>query len=155
MSMSRNQPCAVYRYFGILGELIYIGSSVDPDHRWPNGHRLSAEWAQRVASRTDQWYASVDEARVAEIDAILNENPECNKRRINPYVTKRSTTLRLSDIQAEELELVARVDGISVAQAVKTAIEQYIAGQRSDREFQERLGKLLAADRDLAQRLSG
>jgi len=61
----------------------------------------------------------------------------------------RATTLRQSADQADELELVARVDGVPVSDATRKAIAAYIAARRADPEFQRRLRQL----RDLFDRL--
>ncbi len=49
--------------------------------------------------------------------------------------TGKNMTLRLSADQAEELDAVARADGISVSDAVREAITEHIARKRGDEDF--------------------
>ena len=48
-------------------------------------------------------------------------------------------TLRLLTEQADELEAVARAEGISVSDAVREAIAEHIARKRKDKAFRDRL----------------
>jgi hypothetical protein len=66
----------------------------------------------------------------------------------------KSMTLRLSDDTAAELEAVARVDGTSVTDQVRAAIEERIAARRADKEFQERRRKALEENRRALERLA-
>ncbi len=66
----------------------------------------------------------------------------------------KTMTLRLSDEQAADLEAMARVDGVSVSEAVRVAIESRIADRRSDREFQARLRRLMSEHQRALERLS-
>lgn len=63
-------------------------------------------------------------------------------------------TLRLLNDQAEELEAVARADGISVAEAVREAITEHIARKRSDEAFRDRLKAVMERDREILERLA-
>lgn len=63
-------------------------------------------------------------------------------------------SLRLPEMLAAELTLVARVDGIAMAEAIRQAIEQYIAARRGDPEFQERLKEQVEAERKVIERLA-
>lgn len=71
----------------------------------------------------------------------------------NPEETK-AMTLRMSSETAKELELTAQVDGVSVAEAVRTAIEGHIQSRREDKDFRERLRRSLEENRDLLKRLA-
>jgi hypothetical protein len=64
------------------------------------------------------------------------------------------TTLRLSEGMAAELAAVARVDGMSVSEAVREAVEKHIAERRTDQEFRARLKKRLEEDREVLARLT-
>jgi predicted transcriptional regulator len=66
----------------------------------------------------------------------------------------KSMTLRLSDETAAELETVARVDGTTVADQVRGAIEDRIRARRSDEAFQERRRKALEENREALERLA-
>jgi predicted transcriptional regulator len=66
----------------------------------------------------------------------------------------KSMTLRLSDETASELEAVARVDGTSVSEQVRSAIEERIQARRDDAEFQKRVRKSLEENRAALERLA-
>ena len=48
---------------------------------------------------------------------------------------QKAMTLRLDADQAEALEYIAEVDGVSVSEAVRDAIESHIETRRADDEF--------------------
>lgn len=64
------------------------------------------------------------------------------------------TTLRLAAEVAAELGVVARVDGITVSDLVREAIDKEIAARRADPAFKQRLKSKLEEDRDLFERLA-
>lgn len=66
----------------------------------------------------------------------------------------KTMTLRLSEEQAATLEMVARCDGQSLTDAVRTAIEGHIEQRRDDKDFQGRLGDILREDREVLERLA-
>jgi predicted DNA-binding protein len=67
----------------------------------------------------------------------------------------KTMTLRLTDEQAATLDLVARADGQTVTEAVRTAIDAHIAERRHDKEFKERLRRRHDEERALYKRLAG
>ena len=67
---------------------------------------------------------------------------------------RKSMTLRLPPEQAEELEAVARAEGISVSDAVRVAIEEHIERKRKDKAFRERLQAVMERDREILERLA-
>jgi hypothetical protein len=66
----------------------------------------------------------------------------------------KTMTLRLSDEQAADLEAMARVDDVSVSEAVRTAIDERIKARRGDKPFQERLHRLLQENKRALERLA-
>lgn len=66
----------------------------------------------------------------------------------------KTTTIRQDAEQAAELEAVARVDGIPVSEAVRTAIAEHIAARRNDPEFQERLRRIMDEERVVLEKLA-
>jgi hypothetical protein len=66
---------------------------------------------------------------------------------------RKSMTLRLSAEQADELEAVARAEGISVSDAVRAAIGEHIERKRKDKAFRERLRAVMERDRQILERL--
>ena len=63
-------------------------------------------------------------------------------------------TVRLTEEQQAELAAVARADGTSVAETIRTAIEEHVAARRKDKGFQQRLAKIIERDRELLERLA-
>ena len=66
----------------------------------------------------------------------------------------RITTIRQPIDQADELEFVARVDGVPVSEAIRDAIAAHIESRRGDPAFQQRLRERMAADRHILKRLA-
>jgi hypothetical protein len=66
----------------------------------------------------------------------------------------RTMTLRLTDEQAATLDLVARADGQTVTEAVRTAIDAHIEERRRDKDFKERLRQRHEEERELYKRLA-
>jgi hypothetical protein len=64
------------------------------------------------------------------------------------------TTVRQSSEQAIELEAIARVEGIPVAEVIRTAIAEHIATKRKDPEFLKRLQLRLKEDQEILTKLS-
>ncbi len=58
-------------------------------------------------------------------------------------------TVRLSRDQADRLALLARLEGRSVAEAVRVAIAEYITRTSADANVRERLGRHASTVRDL------
>lgn len=71
-----------------------------------------------------------------------------------PNSDAKAMTLRLRREQAAELEAVAAADGVSVSDAVRTAIDAHIATRRSDLAFQERLRRNIEEQREILERLA-
>jgi post-segregation antitoxin (ccd killing protein) len=67
---------------------------------------------------------------------------------------QKNMTLRLSAVQADELEAVARAEGISVSDAVREAITEHIERKRKDKVFRERLRAVMERDREILERLA-
>ena len=69
-------------------------------------------------------------------------------------MTGKNMTLRLTPDQADELEAVARAEGISVSDTVREAIAEHIERKRRDKGFRERLRLVMDRDREILERLS-
>jgi hypothetical protein len=69
-------------------------------------------------------------------------------------MARKNMTLRLPAEQADELEAVARAEGISVSDAVREAIAEHIARKRKNKAFRERLRTVVERDREILERLS-
>lgn len=66
----------------------------------------------------------------------------------------RVTTIRQPAEQADELEFVARVDGVAASELIREAIAAHLQARRADPEFQARLRERIAADRQILRRLA-
>lgn len=66
----------------------------------------------------------------------------------------KAMTLRLPAEQAEALEKVAEVDGVSVSEAIREAIEQHISARAADKEFRARLAASMERHQRILDRLS-
>jgi hypothetical protein len=69
-------------------------------------------------------------------------------------MARKNMTLRLPVEQADELEAVARAEGVSVSDAVREAIAEHIARKRKDKAFRERLRAVVERDREILERLA-
>lgn len=66
----------------------------------------------------------------------------------------KSMTLRLDDKLASELEAIARVEDITVSEAVREAITEHVDAKRSDKAFQERLEWFMNENEAILKRLA-
>lgn len=66
----------------------------------------------------------------------------------------RALTVRLPVDQAEDIETLAQVDGTSVAELVRSALDDRIAARRQDPDFAARLHKTIARNQRALERLS-
>lgn len=64
------------------------------------------------------------------------------------------TTIRQPADQADELEFIARVDGVPVSEAIRAAIAEHIRSRREDPAFQQRLRERVQADKHILKRLA-
>lgn len=63
-------------------------------------------------------------------------------------------TIRQPADQAHKVEFIARVDGVSVSEAIRVAIVDYIQARWADPDFQQRLRERIDADRNILKRLA-
>lgn len=66
----------------------------------------------------------------------------------------KNLTVRLPDQLAADTEALARVEGTSVNETIKNALEQALADKKRDPKFKARLREIIAADRELLERLA-
>jgi antitoxin component of RelBE/YafQ-DinJ toxin-antitoxin module len=62
-------------------------------------------------------------------------------------------SLRLSEELAAEVAAVARVEGVTVSEAIRAALYRYITTRRNDEDFKVRLKKRLEEDREILEKL--
>lgn len=70
--MYKRRTC-VYRLYSELGDLLYVGISVNPQARLAQHRRR--DWGRGVADVTVKWYDDRESAKAAERAAIRDENP--------------------------------------------------------------------------------
>lgn len=68
-------------------------------------------------------------------------------------MAKRVMTIRFDEQLAEELEAVARVDGVPISEAIREAVGHHIEERRKDEEFKARLNASLARNRAILEQL--
>ena len=66
----------------------------------------------------------------------------------------KQTTVRLPDELAEQAEAVARVQGTSVNALIVESLAAEIEKVRADKDFTERLRRLIERDREILDRLA-
>ncbi len=69
-------------------------------------------------------------------------------------IMTKNLTVRLPDQLAADAEALARVEGKSVNETIKTALEESIAHRKRDPKFRARLRKIIEEDRELLERLA-
>ncbi|MFD3749726.1 GIY-YIG nuclease family protein [Streptomyces cyaneofuscatus] len=74
---SGTDETAVYRLFGVDGQLLYVGLGRNPMNRW-SSHAEQHPWWPSVATFTVVWYPTRPEAAAAEKAAIKSEAPVHN-----------------------------------------------------------------------------
>lgn len=68
---------ALYRFFDHTGQLLYVGITMDPAHRWRK-HRAEKPWWHHVASITIETHETRQAVLTAEARAIRRERPAHN-----------------------------------------------------------------------------
>ena len=67
---------------------------------------------------------------------------------------RKGFTVRLDQERAAELEAIAKVDGVSVAEEIRQAIHERIAQRRQDTDFQERLRQMIEENQKILDKLA-
>ena len=63
-------------------------------------------------------------------------------------------TIRIPADIADEIDLIARVEGNPVSVVIREALAALVAARRGDLEFRSRLKRRIEADREILQRLA-
>lgn len=86
-----------------FGTVLYIGSSLDPVHRF-DGHRVDKrDWATSVRRIDIDWYETRAEAKAAEAAAIGALNPPYNKELITDTARRRRATAILLEVPERDI----------------------------------------------------
>lgn len=75
--VSGDVETALYRYFDVTGQLLYVGIAANPDER-DKQHAKTSNWHRLAKHRSVTWLPSRDAARAAERASISNESPVFN-----------------------------------------------------------------------------
>ena len=67
---------------------------------------------------------------------------------------RKGFTVRLDQERAAELEAIAKVDGVSVAEEIRQAIDERIEARRQDSEFQQRLRQMIEDNQKILDKLA-
>ena len=65
----------------------------------------------------------------------------------------KAMTVRLSVDQAAELEKIAQIDDVPIAEAVRMAVAEHISARRNDPDFKRRVREIIEQDRAILERL--
>lgn len=106
MSPRWREPAAVYRLWDTDGNLLYIGSAYDPDHRCKS-HQKKPWWPE-VASRTEEWHSNRGTAYVEELKAIAVEQSKYNEMGTPGYVVPQTEKLKQRNALARPRSLLLR-----------------------------------------------
>jgi hypothetical protein len=66
----------------------------------------------------------------------------------------KNLTVRLDDALAADAEAMARAEGQSLNETVKTALREAVDRRRKDPKFKARLRRIIDEDRELLERLA-
>lgn len=66
----------------------------------------------------------------------------------------KNLTVRLDDELAADAEALARAEGQSLNETVKTALREAVERRRTDPKFKARLRKIIEEDQELLERLA-
>lgn len=69
-------------------------------------------------------------------------------------VTAKNMTVRLDDDLAADTEAMARAEGQSLNETVRTALREAVERRRRDPEFNSRIQRIIDEDRELLERLA-
>jgi hypothetical protein len=67
----------------------------------------------------------------------------------------KAISVRISEEMGRELDVLARIEGVSISEAIRVAVHRYIATCGSNQAFKERLRRRLEEDREFLERLAG
>lgn len=129
------EPAAVYRLWDAAGNLLYIGSAYDPDHRCKS-HQKKPWWSE-VAHRTEEWFPTRGRAYAEEMKAIAVERSKYNDMGTPKYQTPQTDKIKQRNASARTRSLL-----IGEAGTVKREIHQAARKAGYSYEEAERFGTL-------------
>lgn len=99
-----DERTALYRVFGDVDLLLYIGISDDFGRRWKDHAKTQPWWGEMRRLTVDHWYDTRDEALDAEAAAIFSEQPKYNvmhRKQPERLVKRRVAARTLDDIRGK------------------------------------------------------
>ena len=142
---ARRRPAAVYRLWDAEGNLLYVGSSYDPDKRCAV-HRRTPWWPQ-VAHRTEEWHPNRWVAYRAETKAIHSEAPRFNSMGTPEYGAECSRRQQaMSDLLSVKCKVAAKALKVRSQVAAEWRAKGYCEdrataeGMLAERAFKEASG---------------
>lgn len=69
-------------------------------------------------------------------------------------MTKKTTSLRLPQDEALEVQAVAQVDGMSINDVARQALREHVKARKADPEFRARAKEILERNQRLFERLA-
>ncbi|MEU5596634.1 GIY-YIG nuclease family protein [Streptomyces sp. NPDC020298] len=115
------EPAAVYRLWDADGNLLYIGSAFNPDHRCKS-HQKKPWWSE-VARRTEEWHPSRGAAYAEELKAIAVERSKYNDMGTPGYRTPQTEKIKQRNALARTRSLLIS-EGYSVKAAIREAARE-------------------------------
>lgn len=88
-----SRPCALYRFYGEAGKLLYVGITYNLGSRWSQ-HKSESSWWSQVIRNEVTWHDDRESAEVAEVEAIRGERPVYNRQHIHIPGHMRSSDVR-------------------------------------------------------------
>ena len=70
-------------------------------------------------------------------------------------MSRKTYSLRLDNDQARQLEMVARIEGVTISDEIRSAIWDRIETRRADANFRTSVQALIVEDRELLDKLAG
>jgi excinuclease UvrABC nuclease subunit len=126
MRPSFAKPC-VYRHYNDEGELLYVGTSVNPLTRLYD-HQLGSRWFDDIAYIEIEHFETIDQAMVAETHAITEERPLYNGM-LRPYGMKLTdpqiAELRSRYLSGEKTAALAKEFGVTAGYISQLAANKY------------------------------
>lgn len=136
---------AVYRLYNAAGELLYIGSSDNPDRRW-KAHQSTKPWWPEVSRREVTWH-EWREAWGEEASAIWHERPKHNVFSTQEYCARVSARQQANvEVQRVKCRVAYRANKLRDEVAKKLVAQgvnedaAIAAGMLAERAYKEASG---------------
>jgi hypothetical protein len=90
---------ALYRFYDVFGQLLYVGITNNLKLRWSQHATTAATWWPLRFERSVEWFDAREDAAVAEVEAITTEGPLHNLSRTpSPMLVSASGAVGISTV---------------------------------------------------------